>query len=52
MPERRKKSRDNQERVVDVFLWVNRIGRESEPLKMRKVVWGRSSNQCSPLRRA
>lgn len=26
--------------------------RESEPLKMRKVVWGRSSNQCSPLRRA
>lgn len=51
MPERRKKSHDNQEREGGVFHWVNGT-EESEPLKMRKVVWGRSSNQCSPLRRA
>lgn len=51
-PRRRKRSRGNVKQIRVSFSQNGSSQVESSPLKMRKVVWGRSSNQCSPLRRA
>lgn len=51
-PRRRKRSRGNVKHIRVSFSQNGSSQVESSPLKMRKVVWGRSSNQCSPLRRA
>ena len=51
---KRRESADNKE-LRDWLLQLyiqTRKETENLPLKMRKVVCGRSSNQCSPLRRA
>lgn len=51
---KRRQSADNKEpRDLILPLYIQRRKEtENLPLKMRKVVCGRSSNQCSPLRRA
>lgn len=45
-------SSDKEELKVGFVQGNEQLKSENLPLKMRKVVCGRSSNQCSPLRRA